>query len=248
MDVPSPLIFSQAEGVIMSETLLVLLPGMDGTGILFEPLMEALPIGIKPIVVSYPTEIPMSYEQLLPIVIESLPKHAPFILLGESFSGPLAIMAASKKQSNLKALILCATFISNPIPWLPNWSRYVIFTPFFYLSRYFILAKALVAGYGSPSIMTLLRKAHGTVSSRVMAARARAILGVNVGKTLRVIKVPIFFLGGTDDKVSPSKNLREIIRIRPDVQTSLISGPHLILQTKPVDAASLIDSILKCLP
>jgi hypothetical protein len=31
------------------------------------------------------------------------------------------------------------------------------------------------------------------------------------------------------------------------VQTSLISGPHLILQTKPVDAASLISNMLKSL-
>jgi pimeloyl-ACP methyl ester carboxylesterase len=231
----------------MTETLLVLLPGMDGTGLLFEPLVKALPSEIKPIVVSYPAEIPMSYEQLLPIVIESLPKHEPFILLGESFSGPLAIMAAFQNQSNLKAVILCATFIRNPIPWLPNCFQYVTFTPFFYLSRYFILAKALVAGYGSPTIMSLLRKAHGMVYPRVMAARARAILGVDVEKALSAIKVPIFFLGGTDDKVSPSKNLREIVRVRQDVQISLIQGPHLILQTKPDEAASLIGKMLKSL-
>jgi len=229
----------------MTNTLLVLLPGMDGTGVLFEPLLKALPREIRPIVVKYPADIPLSYEQLLPVVIESLPEHDPFILLGESFSGPLAIMAASRNQSNLKGVILCATFIRNPIPWIPNWFQHVTFAPLFYFSRYFILAKALVAGYSSPMIMTLLWKAHSMVSPGVMAARARAILDVNVEKTLRDIKVPIFFIGGTDDKVSPPKNLREIVRTRQDVKVSLIPGPHLILQTKPDEAASIIGKILK---
>jgi pimeloyl-ACP methyl ester carboxylesterase len=93
--------------------------------------------------------------------------------------------------------------------------------------------------------MNLLRKAHGMVSPGVMAARARAILDVNVEKILKVLKVPIYFLGGTDDKVSPPKNLREIVQTRQDVQVSLISGPHLILQTRPDEAASIICNILK---
>lgn len=228
----------------MAKIRLALLPGMDGTGILFEPLLRTLPNEIKPVVASYPPEIPMTYEQLLPIVKESLPKHEPFILLGESFSGPLAIMAASEHPSNLRALILCASFIRNPIPWLPKWFRYFTLTPFFYLSRPFILAKALLAGYSSPGIMSLLRKAHAQVSPEVMAARARAILSVDVESALRAVKVPIFFLGGADDKVSPARNLQEIIRARQDVQVFLIPGPHLILQIKPDESAVLISNIM----
>jgi pimeloyl-ACP methyl ester carboxylesterase len=229
----------------MAKTPLVLLPGMDGTGILFEPLLQALPGNIRPIVVSYPPGTPMTYEQLLPIASEALPKHDPFVLLGESFSGPLAIMAASANPSNLKALILCATFTGNPLPWLPGWIRYLAVTPFFYLSRPFILAKALLAGYSSPRIMSLLRKAHAQVSPKVMAARARAILGVDVESALKAVKVPIFFLGGADDKVSPARNLHDIVRARPDVQVSLVPGPHLILQIKPEESAVLISNIMK---
>jgi hypothetical protein len=34
---------------------IVLLPGLDGTGILFKPFIEALPNGIDVLVISYPS-------------------------------------------------------------------------------------------------------------------------------------------------------------------------------------------------
>lgn len=224
--------------------MLVLLPGMDGTGELFAPLIRALPSDITPVVVSYPPETPLSYQQLLPLVKEGFPKEGPFVVLGESFSGPLAVLAASENPRNLAGVILCATFITNPIPWLPWWVRFLAVTPVFYLARSFILAKALIGGYGSPEILALLRKAHGKVSPKVMATRARAILAVDVGSALKKIDTPIFFIGGADDKVSPPKNLDEIVRARNDVHVSLIPGPHLILQTKPVETAALISKMV----
>lgn len=51
----------------MADLDLVLLPGMDGTGFLFEPFVNALPSGINPIVVAYPTNKPLSYKELLPV-------------------------------------------------------------------------------------------------------------------------------------------------------------------------------------
>ena len=42
----------------METIRLVLLPGMDGTGILFEPLLEILPSDLHAKVVSYPVNEP----------------------------------------------------------------------------------------------------------------------------------------------------------------------------------------------
>ena len=205
----------------MKVPTLVLLPGLDGTGVLFEPLVEVLPKGVETLVVSYPGKRPLSYEQLLPLVLRALPTERPYILLGESFSGPLAIMAAAERPKNLKAVILCATFIRNPIPWLPCWSRHIARTPLFYLSRAFILSKALVAGYASSAVFALLERAHAMVSPSVMAARARAILGVNVEGALREIEVPIFFMAGRGDRVVPPKNRRDTERPRSAVKRYL---------------------------
>ena len=44
---------------------LVLLPGMDGTGDLFDPLLSALPAAPPPVVLRYPAREPLDYPCLL---------------------------------------------------------------------------------------------------------------------------------------------------------------------------------------
>lgn len=75
---------------------LILMPGMDGTGELFAPLIGALGSSIESIVVRYPTDQPLTYSELFPQVRAALPRSGPFVLLGESFSGPLALMLAAE--------------------------------------------------------------------------------------------------------------------------------------------------------
>src|SRR4051812_16660002 len=102
---------------------LILMPGMDGTGELFAPLLRALGNSIETTVLRYPTDEPLGYSELLPRVRAALPASGPFVLLGESFSGPLAIMIAAEAPAGLRGVILSASFASNPIRWLPQFVR-----------------------------------------------------------------------------------------------------------------------------
>lgn len=52
----------------MPITRLVLLPGMDGTGTLFEPLLDVLAAEWEPIVVRYPPDEALGYDALLEVV------------------------------------------------------------------------------------------------------------------------------------------------------------------------------------
>ena len=45
-------------------TALVLLPGMDGTGDLFAPLLSALSPALRTIVIRYPSDRPLGYAEL----------------------------------------------------------------------------------------------------------------------------------------------------------------------------------------
>jgi len=47
---------------------LLLLPGMDGTGLLFEPLVKALPPSLTAHVVAYPTDQHLGYNELLQLI------------------------------------------------------------------------------------------------------------------------------------------------------------------------------------
>ena len=93
---------------------LLLLPGMDGTGELFADFVTLLPSWIKPRMVSYPRDRSLSYHQLLPLLKAALPSDEPFVILAESFSTPLAVKFAAETPKGLRALVLCAGFVSPP--------------------------------------------------------------------------------------------------------------------------------------
>ena len=99
---------------------LILLPGLDGTGELFAPLVAHLGADIETRVVAYPPDGSQRYTDLLEYVRASLPVDEPFVLLGWSFSGPLALMIAAEHPENFRGVILCASFQSNPRP-LARW-------------------------------------------------------------------------------------------------------------------------------
>jgi pimeloyl-[acyl-carrier protein] methyl ester esterase len=103
--------------------VLVLLPGLDGTGKLFAEFLRVLDLNISTLVVAYSKDIPMNYDQLETLVTAALPTDRPFVLLGESFSGPLAIRIAARRPASLVGLVLCVTFASNPYPWTGAWAR-----------------------------------------------------------------------------------------------------------------------------
>ena len=218
---------------------LVLLPGLDGTGMLFEPLLDQLPPDLKAHVVPLPNDSPMDYVSLVPIVASSLPTDTPFILLGESFSGPLALMVADSRPRGLMGVILCASFIRNPT-YLPSFTRHLATSWIFRISPIFIQAKVLFAGYSSPRLRSLLARAHSSVSAKVMAQRVRAVLAVDCTSELVACPVPIAYLRGSRDRVVPKRNWRQIMAINPAVREFTIRAPHLVLQTQPRAAVQAI--------
>lgn len=63
---------------------LVLLPGPDGTGRLFEPFLRALPSHLSPVIISYPTDQPLSYAELVRFVRQQVRSDEDYVLLAES--------------------------------------------------------------------------------------------------------------------------------------------------------------------
>ena len=228
----------------MTRIKLVLLPGLDGTGLAFRPLLATLPDWITPQVHAFPGATPAGYDQLLPGVLAALPRSAPFALLGESFAGPLAVMAAATPPAGLRAVILCASFVRNPILWLPRWAAPIV-RPFPF--RFYPVVTALKRWFGrfsTPELRALLSEALAGVERPVLAARVREILRVDASAALRACPVPILYLAGTHDCIVPGRSLRRIQLLRPDVQVARIDAPHVVLQTRPAAAAEAIAAFL----
>src|SRR3981081_958267 len=101
----------------MSARLLVL-PGMDGTGQLLQPFVEAIGARARCTICAYPTHTALDYDQLTKLVEQSVPRNEPWVILAESFSGPIAVKIAAANPRGLKGVILCASFVKNPLPLL----------------------------------------------------------------------------------------------------------------------------------
>ncbi len=224
---------------------LVLLPGLDGTGQLFSPFLDVLPPHYSPLLIAYPTDEAFSYAELSNYVQQRLPIDEDYVLVAESFSGPVAIKSAVRHSPNLRALVLCATFVSNPAPLsldlsvlLRDW-EFAISPPQFLIKRLFL-------GQNPPA--TLLENFRTTVRAvapNVLAFRVRSLFGVDVREVFRHCRVPILYLVAKRDKLLKRSGLEEMRRIRPDMEVIEIDGPHLLLQRNPQECFEAIDQFVR---
>jgi pimeloyl-[acyl-carrier protein] methyl ester esterase len=234
-------------GTVMADTLLstqsmtlVLLPGMEGTGSLFAPFSRALPDRVKPVVVSYSPDLPLDYAGHLKIVMASLPVDEPFFLLGESFSGPLALMAAAQHPKGLLGIILSATFVTWPLPVAKSVARLIVSLGLFRLKSTRLFLRILLGRSAPDELRTLFTEALAHLEPDVLSARARAVMGLDCTAELRHCPVPILTMVADHDRILPGFCSELIHSLRPDAEIVHFSSPHLILQCAPVPAAGLI--------
>jgi pimeloyl-[acyl-carrier protein] methyl ester esterase len=224
----------------MRPTTLVLLPGMHGSGHLFAPLLRELPEWVKPVVVSYPTDRPLDYMGHLDIVMAALPIDEPFILLGESFSGPLALMAAAQHPKGLCGVILCATFATWPLPFAPSVAGLIVSFGVFRLKSTRLFLRLVLGRNATDELRAMFSEALAHTKPEVLAARARAVLGVDCSEELRHCPVPLLTMIADNDRIVARRCTELMHSIRPDAEFLHFRTPHLILQFAPVEAARLI--------
>lgn len=223
---------------------LVLLPGMDGTGDLFQPLLDALDSGIQVQVVRYPEAECWSYERLLAYVLGLLPSDRPFVLLGESFSGPIAIRLAALAPRHLQGLILCCTFARNPRPGLSCLRRLLPWAPLTRMPS-ILLSAAILGPWASPELRHLLSQAVARVHPSVMLARARAVLTVDVTNDLALLRLPCLCLQASADRLVPGREAQHIAELLPATQLRVLTGPHGLLQAVPVESAEALLAFIR---
>jgi pimeloyl-[acyl-carrier protein] methyl ester esterase len=226
---------------------LVMLPGLDGSGDLFRPLLQVLPTQLASQVIPYPADRVLSYNALVPFVQDAFPQREPFVLLGESFGGPLAIRCAATPPANLRAVILSATFATNPVPyhfrWLPWVSSILRFKPPDALIRYY------AAGMDSgQDLVDLFQQARKKTCWQVLAARLQAVRKVDVRLALQNCWVPLLCLRAMRDRLVRRKCHLQMLSVRPDMKVIEINSPHFLLQRRPDEAAKAIMDFVYSLP
>jgi pimeloyl-[acyl-carrier protein] methyl ester esterase len=233
-----------AERTDQPAPMLVLLPGLDGTGKLFSEILKALEGRIGTLVVDYPKDVPLGYDELESLVRAALPADRPFVLLGESFSGPLAIRIGAQPPPGLCGLILCVTFARNPYPWAAWAKPLAAYLPLKSFPRW--LRAPLMWGSNDPNrAPSQTQRAMAGVSVEVVRRRIAALLAVDETDALRNVAKPVLVLRAIRDRVVPRSATERIMREAPHAQRVDVDGPHLLLQTRPAECATAILSFMQ---
>jgi len=216
------------------KTTLILLPGLNGTAGLFKPLLDSVQDHFVVLPVSYPTQQEMSYQELTAFVcseIESVKGN--FIILGESFSGPISLFVAEKKPQGLLGVILVATFIRAP-----NFrvGRFLPWTLGFTLTKPLYKLRLLLSKKNSQSLIAAISTEMQKTTPQVLASRIQAIFAVNATDSLRKCKIPVVYFRGTRDFVVPKKNMNEILSVRSNTKVVEFNAQHFLLQSEPEQA------------
>lgn len=218
---------------------LVLLPGMDGTGTLFSDLVSVGESKFKSLIVRYPDDPALGYANLELLVRAALPLDRSYVILGESFSGPMAVSIAASNPPGLVGLILCATFARSPRALLPLVAALLRPFPAIHVPPY-IAERYLFGRFVTTPLRGKIRALRHLVSAKTLKARTEAIAAIDVSDQLRRIPVPILYLRGKEDRLVPLAACDYIVKIRPDMQVAELDAPHLLLQAVPHDAVTVI--------
>jgi len=222
---------------------LVLLPGMDGTGTLFEPFVTALGGEFNIRVVTYPTDLPLGYADLESIAAAAIPAEGPLVLLGESFSGPIAVSLAEAYASRVKGLVLCCTFVRNPRAALTILRWLVGFVPVGFVPPR-IISHFLLGRFATPGLRLALQQALAQVSPSVLRARLQAVLSVDASAKLAAVKAPVLCLQASQDRLIPASAASQVLQVCPSAKVVRFSAPHCLLQSVPSEAAKIVAAFI----
>ena len=233
---------------------LVLLPGLDGSGHLFEPLLSVLPSTFEASVVRFPSDRPISQRDMLGCIRSVIPWDHPYVVVAESSAGPLALKFVEAQRQDIEAVVLCASFVTNPTP--PSsgggplkWATSLISKPWYDRALTPELVREHLLGENAPdNLVERTTETLRALKPEVWSSRVQSVLGADARQELLACEKPILYLQPTEDKFVSRTALDEIRRIKPSVKAAIVKGPHALLQRNPREAIEAIRSFLDNLP
>jgi len=220
---------------------IVLLPGLDGTGDLFDRLAANLADEFTVNVMRYPNDPSLGYAGYAELARRLIGQRRVF-LLGESFSGPVAVRVAAQLGPQIKGVILAATFLRTP---LPGWfmRRAARTEPEATPKR--IRDAILMGSYGDDELRNKVEQIVRGLSRPVRAARLRAIAEVDVRDDFSRLSCPVLVLHGRKDWLVSITDMQKAVCDKGGARIVAFSAAHMLLQTRAVEAAMEIRAFAK---
>lgn len=217
---------------------LVLMPGLDGTGRLFAPLIPLLEPHFDLRVVTYPDLD--SFDDYVECALRQLPAEPGYSLVAESFSSPVALTLLSKRL-DIGPSVLSAGFARSPLATL---TRMAVHVPDHMFSigalNEFCLDVDAVDDEDFSETQPLPLNVTEQLDGKTLKHRISVLSRIDVSALLPAIEAPLLYLYGVRDRIVSEIEASMIESYLPRVTRIDIDGPHLLLQTRPRECVPLI--------
>ena len=217
------------------KTDVILLPGLHGSRPLFSSFIALSPSWARCRPLALPTIGGQSFEEIADALLPELRPLEGFVLLGESFSGPIAARLSARLGQKVGLLVLCNPRVETRIrihegilapiaasSWMPAWCA------------------AMALSGGDRSVARAALAEVRSLPKNVLAQRLSAAFSATGGALASYLSPPLLGIVGTGDRlVSPSRSCALLSDV-PQGTVAEIDGPHLIVQTRPAEVWAAI--------
>jgi pimeloyl-ACP methyl ester carboxylesterase len=220
---------------------LIVLPGLDGSASLRREFVALAGRRMSVRVIDYAAAPGQDYASLSDWLAPQMPQHRLFVLLGESFGGPLALMIAARRPTGLIAVVLVASFTRAPLRLAPARLAGVLGS----LTRW-IPSAAIGWGLLNLRASDQVSELAGVVRQLrpdLLRERLQAVLQVDVRTHASKLEVPLLVLEASVDRM--------LLGVGNDwparAQVQQLPGPHSLLQACPHAVTQTVTAFLSSL-
>ena len=224
--------------------MLALLPGFDGTGKLFAPLVDTLGDAAETLAIPYPDlTAPQDY---VAHVADRLPVGRRVVLVAESFSGPIALALMASEPERVAGAVLSTTFARPPLGLVLSLAHKLRLSAFVRPAmNEQILRMFCLNGVADLALVRAIVDVVRPIGQATVAARLQALARMDATELLPTIRQPVLVLSARDDRVVRRRFSASLLAQLPDVSHEAIAGPHLLLQAAPSPSARAIRAFLE---
>ena len=218
---------------------MILLPGMDGTGQLFEPLLPLLHGQAR--VLALPQTGSQRYDSLAQRLVSQLPDEE-FILVAESFSGGLVAPMLQLCSERIKKVVFLTSFVSPPRRFLSCVAQALPLHALLPLPGSNIAIRYTMLGReASNAHVEQFKAVIQSVPSTVLRRRLRALSQPFSPSTS--FSIPTTIIVATQDRLLGTNVERDFYRCFSNCEIKRVEGCHLLAFTQPEAVAGILNDI-----
>ncbi len=219
---------------------LILLPGLDGTGELFSEFIKNLSKNMTATCISYPEQERLSYSELVEHVRCRLPTNEDFVILAESFSGPIAFKLAQAEPKHLQAIVFVASFLRNPNR---VFMRLMRLLPLSIILRYsppdFVVRKWMLGDEASHEMVLKFKSILRRLPIKTIKFRLQEIYKLSLVEFM--LNYPVYYIKPLQDRLVTDDNYIDFVNTCPNIELFTLDGPHFILQSNAESCANYVN-------